>query len=809
MWRDLQHGLRMFLKNPGFTLTAILSLAFGTGANVAMFSVADALLLRPLPVPHPREIMSLGAEHHNDVSSVLRMSNPDYLDLRNQSRSFEGLFAYGSMTAGVAAARGAPPQVRIGAPVTGNMFDALHVEPRLGRPFRPDEDQVQGRDAVTVLSYALWRELGADPALVGRTIQISGIEFTVIGVAPEEFTGPDHFFQPAFYVPAMMWPRLSGNPAILEDRAGTTLRVKGRLKPATSFRQAQAELDQIATNLERAHPGTNRNRRLILRTELQTAVVGNKVYSALAAILTLLSGAVLVVACANVAGLLTSRAPLRAKEIALRMAVGAGRIRLIRQLLMESSLIALSGGVLGLPLAYAGIALVRQFHFPSELALQPDFELDLRALLANLVIAMGSVILFGPIPAIQTTRLNLTTAFKARGSESEGRRLWGRNALVAAQVAVSLTLLTIAVFASGMFRDELTNGMGFRRDRLAMVTVDPRLLHYDDAQTKRFFQTLAERAAMLPGVKSAALTSSMLGQVENYGFQPEGYRFPNGSEYVAVFGGRIDEHYFDTFGIPIVRGRAFAASDNARAPLVAIINQTLAAHYWPNQNPLGRRFRLNGTEWVEIVGIAQNSHYGYVGEAPREFLYLPYRQTPAGSLTLLAASEGESASLLAPLRNLVLDLDPAMPIYDSQTMEQFYQAKVTGVGNVLTTLISSLGLMGLALALTGLYALTSYSVSRRTREIGIRMAVGADRRKVVRMVLKQAAWPVLAGIAIGLLMSAGAGRWLRASFPLVYDIRPEIYWAMALVLLMVALGAAFAPARRASRIDPMTALRED
>ena len=342
MWRDLRHGLRMFAKNPGFTLTAVLSLAFGGGANVAMFSVADALLLRPLPVPHAREILSLGAEYHNDLSSVLRMSNPDYTDLLGQSRSFDGLFAYGFATAGVQSAPGAPPQVKVRAVATANMFDALEVEPRMGRPFRPKEDQVQGRDAVVVLSYGEWQELGADPKLVGREVQIAGIKFTVIGVAPEGSTGPDHFVQPAFYIPMMMWPRISGNPRILDDRAATLLRVKGRLKPAVSFRQAQAELDTIAANIERAHPETNRNRGLILRTELQTAVLGNAVYTALTAILALLSGAVLVAACANVAGLLTSRAPLRAKELALRMAVGAGRIRLIRQLLMESSLIALA-----------------------------------------------------------------------------------------------------------------------------------------------------------------------------------------------------------------------------------------------------------------------------------------------------------------------------------------------------------------------------------------------------------------------------------------------------------------------------------
>ncbi len=657
----------MFAKNPGFTLTAVLSLAFGTGANVAMFSVADALLLRPLPVPHPREIMSLGSEYHNDVSSVLRTSYPNYQDVRDQARSFDGLFAYTFATAGVAAEPNAAARVKLGAVVTGNLFSALGVEPQLGRPFRPDEDEVRGRDAVMVLSYGLWQELGGDPKILGRVVRIAGIEFTVIGVAPENFTGPDHFLQPSFYIPTMMWPRITGNAKNLDDRSSTAMTVKGRLKPGVPFNQAQAELNTIASDLERAHPDTNRNQRLIVRTELQTAVLGNRVYAALAAILTLLAAAVLVVACANVAGLLTSRAPLRAREIALRLAIGAGRGRLIRQLLMESSLIAIAGGLLGLPLAYAGIRILGQIRFPTELIAPPRFELDQRALLFSLAVAMGSVMLFGLVPAIQTTRANLTSAFKASaGVEIGKRRLWGRNLLVAVQVAVSLALLTVAVFTSNVFSGELTRGLGFRSDHMAMMTLDPNLLRYSDAQSRRFFETLTQRAELLPGVKSAALTSGMLGQyLGNASVQPEGFHFPTGQDSAIVLYSRVDEHYLATIGIPIVRGRSFAKTDNLDAPPVTVVNETFAAHYWPNQDPIGKRIRLNRRVWATIVGIAKNSHYGYMGEPPREFLYLAYRQAPQSSLTLLAASAGESASLLGPLRNLVLDIDPSMPIYDA------------------------------------------------------------------------------------------------------------------------------------------------
>ncbi len=811
IWRDLRHGARMFAKNPGFTLTAIVSLAFGTGANVAMFSITDAILLRPLAVPHPREIMSLGTEYHNDYSSVLRTSYPDYLEIRNQARSFDGLFAYTFTGAGFAAQHGATAQVKAGAIVTGNLFQALGVEPRLGRPFRPDEDQVPGRDAVVVLSYGLWQDLGGDPKIIDRSVEIAGIDFTVIGVAPEDFDSPDHFFRPAFYVPVMMWPRISGQPKVLEDRLSTSMRVKGRLKSDVLLSQAEAELETIASNLNRAHPETNQSRSLIARTEFETAVVGNRVYSSLTAILTLLAAAVLIVACANVAGLLTSRAPLRAREMALRLAVGAGRGRLIRQLLTESSMIALAGGVLGLPLAYLGVDLFRQIRLPTDLVMLPKFDLDARALAFALIVAMSSVILFGLIPAIQTARTNLTSAFKAGGGVELGRRrLWGRNLLVALQVAVSLVLLTVAVFTRNAFQGELTRGMGFRSDHLAMVSVDPNMLRYSEAQSAQFFQTLTKRAEALPGVQSAALTSGMLGQnLGNAGVEPEGYRLPPGKAFLTIFYDRVDEHYFDTFEIPIERGRGFTASDTKDTPAVAVVNQTFAAHYWPNQDPLGKRFLLNGVRWVEVVGIARNSHYLYMAEPTTDFLYLPYRQTPPGNLTLLAATSGDSASLLEPLRKLVRDMDPAMPMYDVMTMEQFYSAKVTGFGEVMTTTVGAMGLMGVILSMVGLYALMSYSVSRRTREIGIRMAVGADRAGVTRMVVRQGLAPVVTGLGMGLLLSAAAGQWLRAAFPLRYEIGPAIYGVMAPLLLAVAMLAAFAPARRASLVDPMVALREE
>jgi predicted permease len=644
--QGMRHACRMFAKNPGFTLAAVLSIALGAGANVAMFSAADALLLRPLPVPRPEEIVVVGTDFTALNFSYMSSSYPNYVDLRDRNRSFSGLLAFASTTAGFAEGRVEAPQVKAGMVVSGNFLQVLGIQPEIGRGFRPEEDQVPGRDEVVILSHGTWAQLGSDPKILGRTVRIAGIEFTVIGVAPESFIGPDRNRRPAFYVPMTMWPRLSGDPQILEARDRFGLTVKGRLKPGASLTQAQAELDTIASDLERAHPDTDRNLLLTVRTQLLMNIRENRVYTALASILTLLAAAVLIVACANVAGLLTSRAPLRAREIALRLAVGAGRARLIRQLLTESGLIAAAGGLLGLPLAYIGIGLMRQIQFPTDLIAVPRIDLDRRALLFSLGMAMGSVILFGLVPAIQTTRADLTTALKASGAMVPGRRglfgtkllgtrLWGRNFLVAVQVAVSLVLLTIALFSYRMFAGQLDNGMGFRTDRLLMMDFNPGVVRYTGAQSRQFFESLTERAESLPGVKSAALASVRpLGFLEPSLIQPEGLRFPAGQNYATVHSSRVSEHYFDTLGVDLLHGRAFTAADGPGAPRVAIVNEVLANRYWPGQDPIGKRFRLLGSSnppWVQIVGVAKLSRYGFIGEPPTEFLYLPYRQMPQGT----------------------------------------------------------------------------------------------------------------------------------------------------------------------------------
>jgi predicted permease len=513
----------------------------------------------------------------------------DYIDFRDQSKSLTDWYFRGNYF-GVANKRGALPQMKLGI-VTSNLFKVLGVEPELGRSFRSDEDQVPGRDAVLVLGHDYWeKEFAADPSVLGRKLLIDGIEFTVIGVAPARFTGMNRYLESAFYLPIMMWPRLANNPKDkpLEARDYRSLALRGRLKPAVTVSQAQAEIAAIGKNLERADPSTNRNRLAVVRTELQARIQQSPPDAQLVAMLITLAIAVLLVACANVAGLLTSRAPTRAREIALRLAIGAGRQRLIRQLLTESLLIAIAGGLLGLLVGYGGVLFLRQIKIPGDLPIKIGIELDQRVLLYSLALAVASAVLFDLFRPYDHAHEPGQRAEIRHGRRSRPAPFMGRNFLVAAQVAIALVLLTVTTFMFRGFQHELGRGPGFRSSHLLMMSFDPRLVHYSETQSQQFFRQLVERARSVPGVKSAALTFGI--PMGNDGFDgativPEAYQFPKGKEDVSVMANDVGEGYFDTQGIPVLRGRSFLPSDTDTSPRVAIVNEEIARHYWRVRTP--------------------------------------------------------------------------------------------------------------------------------------------------------------------------------------------------------------------------------
>lgn len=815
--QDVRYGFRQLAANPGFTAVAVISLGLGIGANSAAFSWADALLLRPLTVARPSEVVTVGSSTSVEGFSSINASYREYVDIRDRGTSFEGLAAFNGMTVGLADSREALPKLALGLMVSDNFFSLMGVEPELGRSFRPEEHQAAGRDAVVILGHQLWEQrFGSDPSILGRRIQLSGIDFAVVGVAPERFTGMNQFVRADFFVPLMMWPRLTGdaNARPLEDRNIRSVQIKGRLKPDVTMARAQAELDLIAKDLERAYPDTNRNRGLIVRTELQTRIAQSPPDATLIAMLTTLAAAVLFVACANVAGLLTSRAPARAREMAMRVAVGAGRGRLITQLMIESLLIALAGAALGLAVGYGGISLFRQIQLPTDLPVALTFQLDQRALVFSLVVAGVSAMLFGLAPAIQTSRTDLAMVMKSGDAVVGRRRRWGRSLLVGGQVATSVVLLVLATFMYRGFREQIDNGPGYRTDHLLMMTLDPSLAHYSEDDTRRFFLQLAERARAVPGVKSVALASSVpmaTAGINTANVIPEGFQLPVGREMLSLFSARVDEHYFDAMHIPIVRGRGFREEDSTGAPRVAVVNEEYVKHYLPNQDPIGKRFELRnrGTStWVEIVGVAKTSKYLWLGEPATDFVYLPYRQNPRSDMVLMTETLGDPAGLVAPLRELVQSIDRTLPIYNVRTMEEHYRMRTITIFNVIIGIVAAMGLMGLSLAIVGLYGLVAYATSRRTREIGIRMAIGAGRTSVLHMVLRQGLVLAVIGLVVGLLGGFGAQRLLEAAFPggeSAIELMP--YLLVAPVVLAATFVATYLPARRAARLDPMTALR--
>ena len=810
----------MLVKNPGFTLVAVASIAIGVGANAAMFSFADGLVLRPLPVPRASQIVSVTAiaPRANDAVFIAnsRLSYPDYVDVRDRARSFAGLAAYTVAIASFADRRDQQAQSKLGLYVSGNFFDVLGVQPSVGRVIRPDEDRVAGRDAVVVLSHDTWAEqFGSDPAVVGRQIRLGGLDFTVVGVAPASFTGMHLALHPAFFIPLAMSSSLAGSkPGLLEQRNVRFLEVRGRLAPGVSLERARQEAASIAGGLEQTYPNTNRNFGLLVKSAFDARLEERGPSAPTAFMLMTLAFVVLLVACANVAGLLMSRAPLREREMALRLAIGGGRFRITRQLVTESLLLAIGGGALGLAMGYGGVLFMRRLPLVSDIGVRLTFDLDRRAIAVGLALAAASALLSSLVPAWRASHAtDLTVTLRSGGSNVRRlSRLWGRNGLVAGQVALSFMLLTVTVYLDRSFRAELGRP-GFRTERLLLSGFEPRLAGFDSSRTEAFYQQLRLRAQALPGVTSVGMTSIMPLNQDNrepVTIVPEGFQLPRGTDSLSVLSSRIDEGYLGTMGIPVLAGRGFQERDGADAPRVVMVNQAMASRYWPDQDPIGKRIRLvdrEGEPWAEVVGVTADNKFNWIGEGPTPWMSLAQRQDVGSRATLLVASTGEAAALAGPLREIVKEIDPNMPLSGVRTIEEFYYGNAAGIVIALTRVVGTMGLLGLSLALVGLYGLVAYAAVRRTREIGIRVAVGAPAGSVLRMVLRHGFALAASGVVLGVIGSIFVGQLLRAVFPVAGTIDFVTYLLVAPVLVGVTLFAALLPARRAARTDPLIALR--
>ena len=811
---DSRYALRLLVRNPGFTAVATLSLALGIGANSAIFSLADALLLRPLAIYHPDSVMAVSTDPVTESGTMGGVSYPDYRDLRDKTQSFDGLTSNQLIRASVAKSAGDSAQLRGALLVSGNFFQVLGIKPELGRGFLPEEDAVAGRNPVAVLAYDFWRtEFSSDPSIVGRTIRINGIDFGIVGVASRDFTGIDQYVRPHLYMPAAMSQRLTASPENpIEDRKNHGFDVKGRLKAGVTREQAQAELATIWKGLEPLHSAADQNRVVRVRSELQARVVQDPPDAYLITLLMVLVGVVLIIACANVANLLLGRARGRRREIAIRLALGVSRSRLLRQLLTESLLLAVLGAIVGLAFAYGGIRFLQTIRIPTDLPIMISPQLDGRVLVFSFACAIASAIVFGLAPALQASKPDLIPALKnTESGQGAHGRLMGRNTLVIAQVAMSMVLLIATGMLMDGFRHALVFRPGFRTDHILTMQFDTSLVRYSDAQSHDFFRNLVERARALPGVRGLTLSSTipLSPAQELESVVPEGYRFPKEQVRAIVLTSIVDENYFDVMQTRLVRGRAFAPTDKEDSTPVVIVNEEFAKAYWPGQDAIGRRLSIDRKKnvWLQVVGIAETGKYTFAGEPPTSFIYLPFAQNPRKSLYLLTNSYADPALLAAPLRELVRSLDPDQPVFNVRTMEDFYQVRTISVMRMIVEVVGTMGAVGLSLALIGLYGLIAFSVARRTREIGIRMAIGAARSDVLNMVLRQGLKLSMAGICIGGLISVAVARALTAGLVGLGHPNSATYMIVPVVLFLVTLASCYLPAFRASRTDPMVALR--
>ncbi len=816
---DARYAIRSLSRTPGLTAFVVITLALGIGMTSAIFSLVDAIIFRPYPVPHSSGVVTLVSTTHD--SSFEPFSYREYLDIRDKSKSYDGVIANADMEpVGFSAEPTATPRIKGGMMVSGNYFHVLGVEPRLGRGFREDEDQVPGRDAVVVLGPDFWKhEFASDPSVVGRRVRLNGTEFTMIGVAPETFSGMLTFGHPDFYMPLAMARVFSTNreKSFFEDRDDRELNVSARLKPGTTLKQAQNELAVLAKNFEDENPKFNRKRGAMVHTQFEMRTRDDDLNWKFGVIFVTLSLAVLLVACTSVAGVLLSRARSRTREIAVRLAIGAGRFRLIRLLLTESLILASLGGLVGIAIAYGVVAWFHTYEnviFMTDLPASMPFQIDTRVLLVSLALSALSALLCGLAPALQSTRTDLVNGLKSAEADVPGRkRLWGRNVLVVAQVATSLMLLTASfLMVRGFQRNALLEGTSFAKDHLLMTGFEPRLMQYSLAQTKQFYKLLAERVRQVPGVQSEAITQNIpLGEdgFDSVVFVPEGFQMPRDRENFNSTLDTVDEGYFETMGIPILRGRGFLGSDTEDAPHVAVVNEQFAKHYWPGADAVGKHIRLesrDGTR-VEIVGVARTVNYLNTGEKPMDFVYLPLTQHPVAQMVLMVRSSGDPLQLVQPVKDVVRTLDPNMPMLQTMAYEDFYLNKAVRGPGIASKLVCAMGAVGLLLTIAGLYGLVAYNVSRRTREIAIRMAVGAASSDVLRLVMGKGLVLVGLGTAVGLVMGFAVERLINSMLSDTGGVDMVAYVFVVPSLFLVTTLAAYVPARRASKIAPTQALR--
>jgi predicted permease len=824
MIQDMRYGVRMLLKKPGFTLIAIVTLALGIGANTAIFSLINAVFLRQLPVPEPQQLVFGFSGTGN--SPWQHISYPNYLEYRDRNEVFTGLAAYGPIN--VSLSSDERPDLVRGLIVTGNYFDVLGVRVILGRPISPAEDNTPNAHPVAVISHRLWqRRFGGAAGAIGQQLLVNGRSFTMIGVAPPGFEGAELLEICDLYVPMMMQsvvrPPSGGfagemNPDMLGKRGGGWLRMLGRLKPGVSFEHAQASLAVVDRQLAEAYPDTNRDNRVTLFPVSKIDPRGYRPLSSAAALLLAVTGIVLLIACANVANLLLVRASARRKEMAVRLALGAGRLRLVRQLLTESLLLALAGGLAGLLLAVWAVELLKATPPPAGIfSFNLDFSLDGRVLGFTAALSLLTGVLFGLVPAWRSARPDILPVLKDEtyAAGQSGRSFNLSNALVVAQVALSLVLLLCAgLFLRSLQRLQSVDP-GFDAERLLTATLNINLLRYTTAQGREFYRQVIERIESLPGVERASLARikpiSGGGRItefilDNQTELPDGGRDQNSPLTSAT--NVVGLNYFKTMGIALLQGRDFTAQDADGAPRVIVINEAFARRYFKGENPVGRQMRVGvpNPTLREVIGVVRDSKYLTLSEDPTPFIYQPLGQNHETGMTLLVRTAGDPSSVADGVRSAAQSIEKNMPMNNLQPLgtlldSALYPARMGAA------LLLIMGSLALTLAAIGLYGVMAYTVAQRTRELGVRMALGAQMRDVMRLVIRQGMKLVLLGMLLGLLAASVLMRLLEGFLYGVSATDPVTFAVIASLLAVVALLACWIPAYQATKVDPLIALR--
>ena len=818
---DVRYTVRWLLRSPGFAAVAISSLAIGIGFNTALFSIIDALLLRPLPVERPDRLVDVYTRGA-DGDTYATNSYPDFLDFRAQNRVFTAMLGYSPAIAAVKTSD--QSRMALGEVVTGNYFELLGIRPAAGRTLQPQDD-VAGAPRVVVLSYRTWTsEYGADPQAVGRTIRIHGQVYTIVGVAPRDFIGMVPMLQPEMWIP-MAWveeiepagiqdavPSPTGNTR-LERRGQRWMFIKGRLKDGESRQSAEANLQVIMQQLAAAHPRTNEKRPVSVAANVRVHPQADQALRPVAVGLMLGVGLVLLVACANVANMLLARASGRQREIGIRLAIGGTRRRLIGQLLTESVVLALAGAVAGVALAAVLLRLITALPLPLPVPLALALHLDGRVLLFTISVASVAGLMAGLAPALRATRPNLAAEMKGDtpAMHTAGRRWTLRDALVAAQTAVTLVLLVAAGLLTRSIVEARRVDVGFRPAGVAALGVELGLIGYDETRSKQLYDRAIERIGSIPGVESAARALRQplaINYSRNSVFFPE--RMKPGDTTISVSATSVDDNYFATLGIPVLRGRNFNASDIPTAPRTAIVTDAFVRTYWPGEDAIGKRFRLRGADGPEyqVVGVVGDYKVESVGEKPTPYIHYPMHQRPFTGEVLMARTSGDPTALLSAMRREVLALEPEAVIIEGMTMNGQVDATLMPARLAAQT-AGIVGLVATVLAAIGLYGVIAYAVARRTREIGIRMALGAAPRGVIGLVMRQGLGVASVGLAVGLVLAWLAARAISSGLYGVSALDP-VAWAGALTLSLASAAAAnFVPARRASKVDPSIALRTE